>query len=149
MCIYYYLHYHHTAPCSKSIEYAVHYTFCANSTMEPMMESPVSNNRHSPSSSGGRGECQLVQHPCEYLTRAPEYDPAYGFDYANPCATGGCLESQHCASGGCRLDELGGRWVCCRCSRGGNTFRWCVHPVRKVPDSLCYHVVCRNCRMDV
>ncbi|KAI8951204.1 hypothetical protein F4801DRAFT_578744 [Xylaria longipes] len=150
MCIYYYLHYHHVAPCNKEIEYEVRYTFCANSTMEPLMESPVStHHHHHPSSStSGGGEYQLVQQPCEYLTQAPEYDPAFGFDYTNPCATGGCLESQHCASGGCRLDELGGRWVCCRCSRGGNTFKWCVHPRRKVPDALCYHVVCRNCQMD-
>ncbi|KAI0451772.1 hypothetical protein F5B21DRAFT_527572 [Xylaria acuta] len=101
MCIYYYLHYHHVAPCNKGVEYAVHYAFCANSTMEPMVESPIANHHHhssssnSPSSSsgggvgggGGGGEYQLVQQPCEFLTRAPEYDPAFGYDYTNPCWT--------------------------------------------------------------
>ncbi|KAI0438816.1 hypothetical protein F4803DRAFT_569156 [Xylaria telfairii] len=154
MCVYYYLHYHHVEPCTKAIEYEVHYTFCANSTMEPVIGSTVSSphgHHSSPSSSGGGGgeEYPPVQQPCSNLTPAPEYDPASGFDYTNPCATGGCLESQHCASGGCRLGDLNGRWVCCRCSRGGNTFRWCIHPVKKVPDALCYHVVCQNCWADV
>lgn len=92
MCVYYYLHYHHADPCPKGIEYEVRYTFCANSTMEPMMESPVSNNHghHSTStstssSSSGGGEYQLVQQPCNHLTLAPEYDPALGFDYTNLC----------------------------------------------------------------
>ncbi|GAP92783.1 hypothetical protein SAMD00023353_9400100 [Rosellinia necatrix] len=180
MCMYYYLHYHHVAPCTRGIEYAVRYSFCANSTVEAAFvgddlrhmvmdgagvrvggSSGSSSNRSTlgndySGGGGGDGDRQqeqlLVQQPCEELTPAPEYDPALGgidIDYyANPCATGGCLQSQHCASGGCRLDELGGRWACCRCGRGGNVFRWCVHPVRKVPDALCYHVVCRNCRMD-
>ncbi|KAI0427240.1 hypothetical protein F5Y09DRAFT_344883 [Xylaria sp. FL1042] len=100
---------------------------------------------------GGGGEdlgCRVVQHPCSMLLPAPGHDPMQGINYANPCETGGCLQSQHCASGGCRLDELGGRWVCCRCHGRGNTFKWCAHRVRGVPDALCYHVVCNNCRMD-
>ncbi|KAI1420910.1 hypothetical protein F5Y12DRAFT_787891 [Xylaria sp. FL1777] len=155
MCTYYYLHYHHVLPCSKGIEYTVQYSFCPNATTDTFSPSALNPNPNlntsSSSSGGGRGreEYQVVQRPCLTLTHAPEYDPVQGVDYTNPCATGGCLLSQHCASGGCRLDELGGRWTCCRCGRGGNTFRWCVHRVRKVPDALCYHVVCRNCRMDV
>ncbi|KAI1161618.1 hypothetical protein F5B18DRAFT_674351 [Nemania serpens] len=152
MCTYYYLHYHHVAPCARGVEYAVHYSFCENSTVEAIPNNPRHPVSVSMSAAAGGppgGDYQLVQLPCDELTNAPEYDPAIGIDYTNPCATGGCLVSQHCASGGCRLDELGGRWICCRCSRGGNTFRWCVHPMRKVPDALCYHVVCRNCRMDV
>ncbi|KAK8860094.1 hypothetical protein PGQ11_010828 [Apiospora arundinis] len=70
------------------------------------------------------------------------------FDYNNPCATGGCLVSQGCGSGQCRLEQLGGRWVCCRCRRGANTFRWCAHPMRRVPDTLCYHTVCLGCWAD-
>lgn len=31
-------------------------------------------------------------------------------DYDDPCATGGCLVSPDCSSGGCRVGELGGRW---------------------------------------
>lgn len=69
-------------------------------------------------------------------------------DYANPCATGGCLVSPGCTAGSCRLEDLGGRWICCQCFRGGNTFRWCAHPMKKVPDTMCYHVVCEHCCAD-
>lgn len=59
-----------------------------------------------------------------------------------------CLTSAQCASGACRLADLGGRWTCCRCRRGGNALRWCAHPMRGVPDTMCYHVVCQGCRAD-
>ncbi|KAH8652066.1 hypothetical protein BX600DRAFT_516151 [Xylariales sp. PMI_506] len=61
---------------------------------------------------------------------------------------GGCLTSMYCSSGGCRRDELGGRWRCCACGLGGNPYRWCVHPMRGIPDTLCYHVVCPGCEPD-
>ncbi|ORY71323.1 uncharacterized protein BCR38DRAFT_331126 [Pseudomassariella vexata] len=127
MCTYYYLHYHHLPPCARDIDYAVHYSYCPNSTTERSV---------------------MMQQPCDDLTYAPEFNPIEGIDYNNPCATGGCLVSQQCSSGGCRLEDLGNRWVCCQCSRGGNTFRWCSHPMKKVPDTLCYHVVCQNCWAD-
>ncbi|KAF7538129.1 hypothetical protein G7054_g3136 [Neopestalotiopsis clavispora] len=93
---------------------------------------------------------EYVQQPCAALIYAPEYNMAEGsmIDYANPCATGGCLVSPGCTSGSCRLEDLGGRWICCQCYRGGNTFRWCAHPMKKVPDTMCYHVVCENCCAD-
>ncbi|KAH9996741.1 hypothetical protein F4779DRAFT_185163 [Xylariaceae sp. FL0662B] len=159
MCTYYYLHYHHLAPCAREIEYAVEYAFCANSTYSPAHHAHPLNTGSSTSystststrtsSSPGGGEA-VVQQPCEALTYAPECDPASasGLDYNDPCAGGGCLVSQQCSSGGCRLEDLGGCWVCCQCARGGNTFRWCVHPMRKIPDALCYHAVCQNCRPD-
>ncbi|KAI0505146.1 hypothetical protein F5B22DRAFT_628701 [Xylaria bambusicola] len=170
MCTYYYLHYHHVAPCSKGIEYAIQYSFCPNATTtETYHQLHLGNTSSSFSSSSSsstsrrghreeaieREESQLIQQPCSSLTHADypaqhqQFSSTIVDYYSNPCATGGCLLSQHCASGGCRLDELGGRWACCRCGfRGGNTFRWCVHRVRKVPDALCYHVVCRGCRAD-
>ncbi|KAI0598938.1 hypothetical protein F4775DRAFT_600886 [Biscogniauxia sp. FL1348] len=132
MCTYYYLHYHHVAPCGRPIDYAVQYTFCGHATTA--------------------GEHQS-QSPCAALA----YDPAsasaeMGMGMGMGCAAAGeagcCLVSQQCSSGGCRLQDLGGRWTCCRCRRGGNTFRWCVHPMRKVPDTLCYHVVCQDCQAD-
>ncbi|KAK6854896.1 hypothetical protein PG995_009084 [Apiospora arundinis] len=67
------------------------------------------------------------------------------FDYSDPCTMGGCLVSQGCGSGQCRLEQLGGRWTCCRCRRGGNTFRSCAHTMVRVPDTLCYHAVCLGC----
>ncbi|KAI1076682.1 hypothetical protein F5B20DRAFT_584102 [Whalleya microplaca] len=141
MCTYYYLHYHHLAPCAREIEYAVQYAFCVNSTYTP------AHHHHTRPLGNDEGQ-QGVQQPCEALTYAPECNPTEGIDYNDPCATGGCLVSQQCSSGGCRLEDLGGSWVCCQCARGGNTYRWCVHPMRKIPDALCYHAVCQNCRSD-
>lgn len=180
MCTYYYLHYHHVSPCARSVEYALHYSYCPNSTIElaaAANSSPLLSPAGTLSASGSSStnnqqqqQLQLVQQPCEELTYAPEYhnsdsnhggviyyhndDNAIGNvrgsgnDGSSPCATGGCLVSQHCSSGGCRLDDLGGRWTCCKCQRGGNTYRWCVHPMKRVPDTLCYHVVCQGCWAD-
>ncbi|KAI1499557.1 hypothetical protein F5X99DRAFT_273286 [Biscogniauxia marginata] len=157
MCTYYYLHYHHVSPCTRDVDYAVHYSFCANATTmtEASGTSPLSGHPTTAAIANDSGaigvgnEQSVVQQPCAALTYAPEYNPVEGIDYNNPCATGGCLVSQQCSSGGCRLQDLGGRWTCCRCHRGGNTFRWCVHPMKKVPDALCYHVICQDCQADV
>lgn len=144
MCTYYYLHYHHLAPCTRDIEYAVHYSFCPNSA-------PVTLSLSPPSSVGAsnveNGE-QWIQQPCEALTYAPEYNSIEGLDYNNPCVTGGCLISQQCSTGSCRLEDVGGCWICCQCNRGGNTLRWCIRPMKKIPDALCYHSICQNCRPD-
>ncbi|KAK8013615.1 hypothetical protein PG991_009208 [Apiospora marii] len=67
------------------------------------------------------------------------------FDYSDPCALGGCLVLQGCGSGQCQLEQLGGRWTCCRCRRSGSTFRSCAHPMRRVSDTLCHHTVCLGC----
>ena len=168
MCTCYCLHYHHVAPCTKDVEYAFHYSYCANSTIElagpagpgssPL--SVVSAVSMDSSHINSNNEPQLVQKPCDGLTYASDYSynssaPIIGefsreeAGYNNPCATGECLVSQHCSSGGCRLEELGGKWTCCKCQRGANTYAYCVHPMKKVPDTLCYHVVCQGCWADV
>ncbi|KAM0818013.1 hypothetical protein AB5N19_03820 [Seiridium cardinale] len=124
------------------------------STQNPSSARQSSSGQASSSSMTSRApqepEIEYVQQPCAALTYAPEYNLADGsmVDYANPCAAGGCLISPGCTSGTCRLQDLGGRWVCCQCCRGGNTFRWCAHPMKKVPDTMCYHVVCENCWAD-
>ncbi|KAI1262218.1 hypothetical protein F5Y18DRAFT_419114 [Xylariaceae sp. FL1019] len=146
MCLYYYLHYHHQAGCTREIEYRIAYSFCEHSTMASVFYNPLSPLGSSPTSQGA--DAQMEEQPCANLEPAPEWDPAIGFDYTNPCASGGCLMSQECVSGGCRLEDLGGRWICCRCKRGGNTFKCCYHRLRKVPDALCDHKICRNCRTD-
>ncbi|XXG99565.1 hypothetical protein Hte_005904, partial [Hypoxylon texense] len=126
-------------PCTRDIEYAVHYCYCSNSI-------PVAS---SSSLSGSASDAdQWTQQPCEALTYAAEYNLVEGIDYSNPCAGGGCLVSQQCSSGGCRLEDLGGSWTCCQCDRGGNTLRCCVQPMKKIPDALCYHAICQNCRPD-
>ncbi|KAI1437400.1 hypothetical protein GGR50DRAFT_644814 [Xylaria sp. CBS 124048] len=151
MCQYYYLHYHHVAPCQRSVDFFVHYTYCinakvnTNTTSSSTTTNTTINTAPTPTLTPA-----LEMQPCDDLSPALECDPATGIslDYTNPCAAGGCLISQHCSSGGCRLEDVGGKWVCCRCGGGGNTFRWCMRPLRAVPDSLCYHVVCRGCRAD-
>ncbi|KAH9884278.1 hypothetical protein F4778DRAFT_800263 [Xylariomycetidae sp. FL2044] len=151
MCTLFWLHYHHNPPCNRAIEFAYHYSFCPNSTIELASTGPLS-----PATSGGGGgggpasgssssDHQYVQRPCANSGEAPGTED---IDPTNPCATGGCLISQQCSSGGCRLEELGGQWTCCKCNKAGNTFRWCVHPKKKVPDALCYHVVCQDCEPD-
>ncbi|KAI2607817.1 hypothetical protein GGR54DRAFT_619690 [Hypoxylon sp. NC1633] len=144
MCTYYYLHYHHLAPCARDVEYAVHYSFCLNSTYEASSSDP---SAPIDTSNAGYNE-QWIQQPCEALTYTPEYDSVESIDYSSPCATGGCLISQQCSSGGCRLEDVGGSWVCCQCNRGANKLRWCIRPLKKIPDALCYHAVCQNCRPD-
>ncbi|KAK8137350.1 hypothetical protein PG984_005290 [Apiospora sp. TS-2023a] len=169
MCFYYYLHYHHIPPCMRDIEYAIHYNFCADATystiaahLSPTGEEQSINNtaasnassannhshgtasRSSSSSNNNYYNSSSLTSP----TNTASSSSATVFDYNDPCATGGCLVSQGCGSGQCRLEQLGGRWVCCRCRRGGNTFRWCAHPMRRVPDTLCYHQVCLGCRAD-
>ncbi|OTA76863.1 hypothetical protein M434DRAFT_87904 [Hypoxylon sp. CO27-5] len=142
MCTYYYLHYHHLAPCTRDIEYVVHYSFCSNATAEAS-----SSSQPSSISTTNAAHCeQLVQQPCEALIYAPEYHSIGGVDNTDPCASIGCLISQQCSSGGCRLEDLGGSWICCQCNRGGNTLRLCIRPMKKIPDALCYHAVCQNCR---
>ncbi|KAI1493296.1 hypothetical protein F5X96DRAFT_666945 [Biscogniauxia mediterranea] len=145
MCTYYYLHYHHVAPCARPIDYAVHYTFCGHAAAA----SSNNHNHNNHNNNHNNNNHNHQQSPCAALA----YDPASASAAGAGCAaaageTGCCLVSQQCSSGGCRLQDLGGRWTCCRCGRGGNTFRWCVHPMRKVPDTLCYHVVCQDCRAD-
>jgi hypothetical protein len=142
MCTYYYLHYHHVEPCSRGVDWELQYRYCPRSTVAPASSSPLSHQF-----SGE--EPQTVQVPCDELTHAPECNPNEGIDYDDPCANGGCLMSQQCTSGGCRLEDLNGRWFCCRCTRGGNTFSSCFHPMRRVPDTLCYHTVCQSCWADV
>ncbi|KAI1637590.1 hypothetical protein F4809DRAFT_640449 [Biscogniauxia mediterranea] len=145
MCTYYYLHYHHVAPCARPIDYAVHYTFCGHAAA-PAPSGNNNNNNNNPDNH----HHQQGQSPCAALAYDPASTGAGGMEAAGCAAgeTGCCLVSQQCSSGGCRLQDLGGRWTCCRCRRGGNTFRWCVHPMRKVPDTLCYHVVCQDCQAD-
>ncbi|KAI1204577.1 uncharacterized protein F4807DRAFT_465488 [Annulohypoxylon truncatum] len=93
----------------------------------------------------GAGDAeQWIQQPCEALTYASGYNGMDGLDYGNPCAAGDCLIAQHCSSGGCRLEDLGGSWICCQCNSRGNTLRLCVRPLRKIPDALCYHAPIRS-----
>ncbi|KAH7362779.1 hypothetical protein B0T11DRAFT_328813 [Plectosphaerella cucumerina] len=123
MCIYYYLHHHHMPPCSREIEYVVQYEFCPNATRDPDTKEAV---------------------PCSQAC----FDHSNSVDYTNPCATGGCLVSPECSSGSCRVEDLGGRWKCCRCRRGGNSLRWCNHKKKESPDTFCYHQACEGCTTD-
>ncbi|KAK0735396.1 hypothetical protein B0T21DRAFT_384259 [Apiosordaria backusii] len=122
MCTYFYLHHHHMPPCTRNIDMVVHYSFCPNSTID----------------SAG------TQQPCD----SPHFDNTQSVDYNDPCASGGCLVSADCTSGGCRLEQLNGRWVCCQCNGRGNEYRWCRHRMRSSPDTFCYHVCCSGCKAD-
>ncbi|KAK1835903.1 hypothetical protein QBC39DRAFT_388377 [Podospora conica] len=122
MCYYYYGHHHHLPPCTRDIDIAVYYSFCRAATVD----------------------AAGTQQPCSYL----QYDDTQIIDYQDPCATGGCMPSPECETGGCRLLQLNGRWKCCQCRRGGNEGRMCRHPMRGSPDTFCYHNCCPNCQAD-
>ena len=124
MCVVSYLHHHHVPPCERPMTYSTDYSYCSEAMIDPMTG--------------------LVIGPCE----AVYYDPPQNFDFAYPCAAGGCLISPDCASGTCRLRDLRGRWLCCQCRRGGNVTRWCQHKKRGSPDTFCYHIVCYTCSGD-
>ncbi|CAK7229248.1 hypothetical protein SCUCBS95973_007155 [Sporothrix curviconia] len=123
MCTYYYLHRHHLPTCSRTIDYVMQYGFCEQATVDPSTGMAL---------------------PCDNIC----FDHDQSVDYNDPCAMGGCTESPDCSSGACRLAELNGMWICCECHRGGNVYRWCDHRMRSSPDTLCYHVCCKNCQPD-
>src|SRR5689334_1074077 len=133
MCTYYYLHHHHISPCTRDIDIVVHYVFCSAAGTS-VTQSTDHSSPFSPSSStstpGAAGKTDAnsttaaasntshpaIQTPCSNLY----FDPSQSVDYSDPCASGGCLASPDCSSGACRLEQLNGRWTCCRCGQGGN-----------------------------
>lgn len=167
MCTYYYLHHHHIAPCTRDIDIIVHYVFCpaASTVSAQNVDSSTPFTARSATSrsaaraegnppgvtssaaSGSQDQSQTeagVQTPCSNLY----FDPSQSVDYSDPCAWGGCLISPDCSSGACRLEQLNGRWTCCRCGQGANRYRWCRHRRRRSPDTFCYHVCCGDCTAD-
>ena len=143
MCTYYYLHFHHVHPCIRPANYTVEYSFCSQATILGNPNGAGQNNRQQ----------QVEKQPCAALTYAADLSSLPGMgtefvDHSDPCSIGGCFVNQYCSSGGCRLEEVGGVWVCCHCRRGGNMYRCCQHPMKKVPDTLCYHMVCERCWAD-
>ncbi|KAH8879561.1 hypothetical protein GQ53DRAFT_705552 [Thozetella sp. PMI_491] len=124
MCTYYWLHSHHTPPCTRPIETELRYAYCNQAVFDPVtgQTTPCSN---------------------EVSDDVDGY-----FDFENPCSSGSCLPSGKCSSGGCRLEDLNGQWTCCRCKRGGNKYTSCRHRMRSAPDTFCYHVCCLECKAD-
>lgn len=127
MCTYYYLHHHHIYPCTRDIEFIIHYVYCAAATLD---------------------ETSQNQLACPNIADHAQQNGGPGVDFNNPCASGGCLASPDCSLGRCRLQELNGLWKCCRCGLGGNRYPCCHHPMRKSPDTLCYHQCCQDCEAD-
>ncbi|KAF3760328.1 hypothetical protein M406DRAFT_343443 [Cryphonectria parasitica EP155] len=128
MCTYYYLHYHHIYPCTRDIEFVIHYIYCQDATFD---------------------QATQTQQPCPNISYHDQANGNPGIDFTNPCASGGCLASPDCSLGRCRLQELGGLWICCRCGFGGNRYPCCYHLMRRSPDSLCYHQCCQDCQPDL
>lgn len=165
MCTYYYLHHHHIPPCTRDIDIVVHYVFCPAAGTVPPQSTDTSRPFFAASTTAAKpgdtvdpstaicasasqdpshAGAAAVQTPCSNLY----FDPSQSVDYSDPCASGGCLTSPDCSSGACRLEQLNGRWTCCRCGQGGNRFRWCRQRMRRSPDTFCYHVCCGDCTAD-
>ncbi|KAH8841590.1 hypothetical protein MCOR27_000583 [Pyricularia oryzae] len=149
MCTSYYVHYHHLPTCSRPIDIALEYTSCpaATEATTSTTSSPTQRQQGATATHDNQDGQQRRQQrqPCEDL----HHDPWASVDLADPCMAGGCFAvSPECGSGLCRLNDLGGRWACCSCGRGGNTYRWCRHKMKKSPDTFCYHTCCENCTAD-
>ena len=67
--------------------------------------------------------------------------------FPSACGPGSpaCLKALACTSGTCRLTDLGGRWTCCACGRGGNRYVWCANRNKDAKDTFCYHRICGTC----
>ncbi|KAH6603149.1 hypothetical protein Trco_007924 [Trichoderma cornu-damae] len=89
MCQYSYVHYHHQYPCTHPSSLIPRYSYCPAAAINP------ATNQYTP--------C-----PATTIFPSPE---ATG---ENPCARGNCLISPACSSGTCRLQDLNGKWVCCK-----------------------------------
>ncbi len=115
---------HHIPPCTRPTETEPRYVYCPQATTDATTKE---------------------QQACGSQT----YDDSQGwFDFDNPCSSSPCLLSTKCSAGGCRLEQLSGRWKCCRCQRGGNGYTHCQQPMRSSPDTFCYHVCCADCGAD-
>ncbi|KND89361.1 hypothetical protein TOPH_05982 [Tolypocladium ophioglossoides CBS 100239] len=124
MCISSVLHHHHVPPCPRPLAFVTHCLYCPDATVNPLTSEVVA--------------------PCANVV----YTPDHGVNYDDPCSTGGCIVSPQCSTGTCRLQDLGGRWVCCACRRGGNVYRTCTNRKVGSPDTFCYHDVCQTCKPD-
>ncbi|TLS25205.1 hypothetical protein PpBr36_07911 [Pyricularia pennisetigena] len=157
MCTSYYVHYHHLPTCYRPIHIALEYAFCpaateaATTTTTTSTSSPQQQGTAAAAAAAsqdyqdGQQQRRQQRQPCQAL----HHDPWASVDLADPCAAGGCFSvSPECGSGLCRLNDLGGCWACCSCGRGGNTYRWCRHMMKKSPDTFCYHTCCETCTAD-
>lgn len=116
----------HIPPCTRDINWELHYVYCQSATWDATGKQVACPDTYE--------HDQQAQNSC--------------IDFSDPCASGGCLASPDCSLGVCRLEELNGQWICCRCGLGGNKYRFCRHPMKRSPDTLCYHVCCWECQPD-
>jgi hypothetical protein len=157
MCTYSYYHHHHHPPCQRPLEIFLNWTYCKRATpASPTNNTPThstagdnSNNNNNNGGDNSMAYTTAEAQPRRPCSRTSYAHPSAGqIDPLDPCASGGCVASPDCISGVCRLEQLGGCWVCCVCKGTGNGYTWCAHTPVASPDSFCYHVVCANCSKD-
>lgn len=147
MCQWSVLHHHHIPPCPRPLISVSHYLYCPDAALDPSTgepTAPCSNVVFTPATSAE-------------TTAAAASAAAGGWTWhENPsaagspvyCSLGKCLVSAECSTGACRLEDLGGRWACCACGRGGNAYTTCTNLKVGSPDTFCYHNVCAACTAD-
>ncbi|KAK7212914.1 hypothetical protein V2G26_020092 [Clonostachys chloroleuca] len=113
--------YHHIAPCTRAPSYSISYAYCPYAVRDPATLRIVAT--------------------CPNVIHIPSSAPLG----TAPWPPGCLIVSPECSSGLCRLEDLDGAWVCCRCQRSGNTHVYCLQPKRGSPDTFCYHRVCQGC----
>lgn len=95
-------------------------------------------------------QCNIAMSGVQLENIIPCPDALPDTTFPSGCGPGSpaCLEALPCASGSCRLTDLGGRWRCCVCGRGGNKYIWCANRNKEARDTFCYHRICGTCHND-
>ena len=127
MCICHQTHHHHRAPCTRPPSYSCTYTYCSSATIIPSLSTSSAP----------------ILSPCSSIFFSPDFTIL-----SNPCMAGCCLPSPECEDGTCRLQDLGGLWICCQCGGRGNRLLNCRHRPKGRPDTFCYHDICWSCKPD-
>ncbi|UNI17788.1 hypothetical protein JDV02_004107 [Purpureocillium takamizusanense] len=159
MCQWSVLHHHHIPPCPRPLTSASHYLYCPDAVIDPSTgepAAPCTNVVFTPvAAAEGTATTTTTATATTANTAAITIAAAgwawHGEAAAEPpscCSLGKCLISVECSTGACRVEDLGGRWACCACGRGGNAYTTCTNRKVGSPDTFCYHNVCAACTAD-
>ncbi|KAM5356633.1 hypothetical protein ACJ41O_003279 [Fusarium nematophilum] len=124
MCVAHYLHFHHVPPCRRPVRYLCLWTYCARAAYDPISRQAAA--------------------ACPDVTESSPKGSGSG----DPCSLDLCQVEERCRDGGCRLDEVGGRWVCCACRGAVDRSTGCLNPRPDDPGTFCCHRICEYCTAD-
>ncbi|KAJ6441306.1 AP-2 complex subunit mu-1 [Purpureocillium lavendulum] len=151
MCQWSLLHHHHIPPCPRPLTSAGHYLYCPDAAVDPSTGEPIApclNAVFTPATA--TADATAAAAAAAATTGGWDEGGVAMAGAAQPrsCPLGKCLVSTRCSTGACRVEDLGGRWACCACGRGGNAYTTCTNRKAGSPDTFCYHNVCATCTPD-